>query len=235
MGYFKTFLEWWVNKNKTENQQEQQKHHRFDDILFDVKQPHKEQPHSDYTRKMPLHPQIHESIIKSVETYFHRQNILTPCEQNLKEAVNIINNGHFLSDEQKASSLLSLIGEEEAVLALRSFRWKDGVFCPICGSAKIKTIATNSALFRYICLSCQQAGRHAEFDDLTEYFDEYEMHSIRLWILIGYLRTFLPMSKIAKILGMSLEQIVRLINLMTPKESHNHILKKPKRSDSYFS
>lgn len=236
MSFIRSFFEWWENKTGTQQKREQLQHHRFDDMLLDVKS-QEELSEPNYRRKAPISPNIQENILKSVDDYFKKQRVLTETDQNLKEAINIAQHANFLSDEQRASSLLSLFGEEEAMLAIRAFRWHAGVYCPICGSSKIKRVNTTvgQLVEKYICLSCQEGGHSGEFNDLSEYFENYEMNSIRLWILIGYLRTFLPMSKVAKVLGMNIEQTVRLIDLMTPKESHKNLSKKARRSDSYFS
>lgn len=237
MSFFKSFFEWWESKKNTQEQREKVLHHRFDDMLLDLK-PQQESSEPSYRRKAPVNPHSCDTIVKSVEAYFKKEKMLnTDAEQNLKEAANIAQNAHFLSDDQRASSLLSLIGEEEAMCALRALRWRDGIYCPICGSSRIKKMssANKHGVEKYVCLTCQEGGHIGEFTDITDYFDDYEMNSIRLWILIAYLKTFLPMSKVAKVLGMTLEQTIRLIDLMSPTEQHKNLTKKARRSDSYFS
>lgn len=235
MSFFKSFFEWWQSKKDSQQTRELAFHQRFDDLLVDLK-PATTTDEPNYMRKAPIENHSHEHVMGSVKEYFEQKPAQTELDQNLKEALHIAENAHFLSDDQRASSLISLIGEEEAILAIKALRWRQGLYCPFCGSTRIERVINPQKLLEtYLCLNCQEGGHSGEFDDLTNYFDDYEINSIRLWILIAYLRTFLPMSKVAKVLGMSLEQAVRLIDLMTPKDQSKNIARKARRSDSYFS
>ncbi len=148
----------------------------------------------------------------------HLDTVTAPSlpSQNLQEALNLATlSPSLLSDSQRSSGIISLIGEEDAVFLIRLLRWKNGVTCPFCGSKEIRKIPHH--IRKYKCLQCDGGEFNGEFDDLTGYFPKGDSHSARIWVLINYLKMFMPLSKIAKILGISLEQSLRIIAMMQPQ------------------
>jgi transposase-like protein len=148
----------------------------------------------------------------------HLDCVSDPCtsSQNLQEALTIASHSpSLLSDSQRSSAILSLIGEEDAVFLIRLLRWKDGIVCPFCGSKEIRKLPHHVRQYR--CLQCDGGDFHGEFDDLSGYFTKGDFHSARIWVLINYLKMFMPLGKIAKVLGISLEQALRIVSMMQPQ------------------
>lgn len=136
----------------------------------------------------------------------------------------------FISDDNRAAAIMSLIGESEALLALRAIRWKEGVFCPRCGSKNIKKVSVEKEIFQYICQSCEgrRGTGHPEttFNDLTLLNIDHDIKSVIRWILISYLKMFCSISKISKILGISPEQVTHLLSLVQQDQSFKPSKKK---------
>ncbi len=148
----------------------------------------------------------------------HLSAVEEPCSssQNLQEALTMASHApSLLSDSQRSSAIMSLIGEEDAVFLIRLLRWKNGICCPFCGSKDIRKLMMH--IRQYKCLQCDGGDYHGEFDDLTGYFPKGDSHSARIWVLINYLKMFMPLSKISKVLGISLEQALQIMAMMQPK------------------
>ena len=158
-----------------------------------------------------------ENISQLLQEHLSTVEDSTPSSQHLQEALSIATRSpSILSDSQKGSAILSLIGEEDALLLIRLMRWKNGITCPFCGSTNIKKLQGHA--HQYKCQQCDGGDYHGAFDDLTGYFPKGDSHSARIWVLINYLKIFMPLSKISKLLGLSLEQTLRIMSMMQPSE-----------------
>ncbi len=177
-------------------------------------------PSNIFSNKPKSMPSIEidpSQIEDALKEHFNAES--SPCmsAQNLQEALAIASHSpSLLSDSQRGSAILSLIGEEDAVFLVRLLRWKNGITCPFCGSKEVRKLPLYHAR-QYQCLQCNGGDFHGEFDDLTGYFPKGDFHSARIWVLINYLKMFMPLSKIAKILGISLEQSLRIVSMMQPE------------------
>lgn len=179
-----------------------------------------------------------ETLQDILESHINDLKDIQPEHQHLQEALALATNKHsLLSDSQKSSAILSLLGEKEAVLLIHNLRWKHGVVCPFCGSIDIQELTHH--IRQYKCRHCDGGDYNGEFDVLTGYFPKGDSHSARIWVLINYLRMFMPLSKIAKVLGISLEQALVILSMMSPnqQEKQKHREKKilaPKKDGHPF-
>jgi len=170
---------------------------------------------SNRPNAMPSLEIAEENIAQLLQEHLSTVEESTYSSQHLQEALSIATRGpSILSDSQKGSAILSLIGEEDALLLIRLMRWKNGITCPFCGSTDVKTLQGHA--HQYKCRQCDGGDYHGEFDDLTGYFPKGDSHSARIWVLINYLKIFMPLSKISKLLGLSLEQTLRIMSMMQP-------------------
>jgi transposase-like protein len=137
---------------------------------------------------------------------------------HLKEALSLAEKKtSILSESQKGSAILALLGEEDSRFLIHLIRWKNGVTCPFCGSAEVKKLMGRGT-HQYRCMNCEGGEYNGEFDELTGYFPKGDGHSARIWVLINYLKIFMPLSKISKLLGITLEQAMMIMSMVQPAD-----------------
>jgi transposase-like protein len=77
-----------------------------------------------------------------------------------------------------------LLDEEKTCTAIRSMRWREGVFCTRCNSSNVKKYGKSNRscyLQRYKCRCCNK-----RFDDLTDIIFSGSHHSVCVWIILIY-------------------------------------------------
>jgi transposase-like protein len=166
---------------------------------------------------------------ESLNTNQHAAN---PRRRSL-EALRIATMGsEYINEDNRAAAILSLIGEEEAMIALRAFRWRNGLTCPRCYSKNIKITITDQSVYVYRCLDCEKkqgsGSTESIFTDLTNIAFAKDMQSVIRWVLICYLKMFCSIGKIAKILGLSVDATVQLLSIVNQDKSF-----KPKKEKKY--
>jgi len=187
---------------------------RFKSIAYETIPP-KSNTFSNKPHILPTLGLSEDNIAQLLQEHLALVQERTPSSQHLQEALSMATrNPSILSDSQKGSAILSLIGEEDALLLIRLMRWKNGIICPFCGSKNI--IKLKEHIHQYKCRDCEGGESHGEFDDLTGYFPKGDLRSARIWVLINYLNIFMPLGKIAKLLGISLEQSLHIMSMMKP-------------------
>ncbi len=215
----------WPNKSLNPS------HNHFQ-AKFSDRKPH-ELPESEKTEKLgntftrkisdQLLSQISEpeSLQKVISDAIHHTSLdeeEQKFQERLDEALAIATSKTpLIQDQMKSSAISALIGEQESLVLIRLMRWKNGVQCPYCHSFHIKIL--DAIKHQYRCLDCEESGHQSIFDVLTNYFPKNgDWHSARTWILIQYLKIFMPLSKIAKVLGISFEEAMRIISMVQPTE-----------------
>jgi transposase-like protein len=115
--------------------------------------------------------------------------------------------------ESRIAAIKNLLGDIEVFKTLKMLRWPQGVICPRCQSAKVirKDAGASSDDDRhfYICLNCKDDGSISDFDDFTG-LPINSIAALRQWILCWYLIGFCSVSQIAKVLGVSIQQVVQM-------------------------
>ena len=75
---------------------------------------------------------------------------------------------------------MDLLSSEDACSGLfRMVRWRSGVYCPKCGSRRVKGHGNYGGLKRYMCKDC---GR--TFNDKTGTIFHYSRLSLREWFVL---------------------------------------------------
>lgn len=120
--------------------------------------------------------------------------------------------------ESRISAIKNLLGDVEIFRTIKDLRWPLGVICPHCHSHNIVKIAapkdaTDDRQY-YECLECKDDGEPSEFDDLTGLGDLGEtLAELRQWVLCWYLIGFCSISQIARVLGLSMHEVIHMAEL----------------------
>jgi transposase-like protein len=175
------------------------------------------------------------SILKGnlKQSYGHEEQ-----KQRCLEALRIAdaNAASYINEDNRAAAILSLIGEDEAMIALRAIRWRNGLECPRCGSKNIKVTMNEHSVYLYRCLDCEAkrgaGSSESIFTDLTNIAFAKDLQSVIRWVLICYLKMFCSMGKIAKILNISIDETLQLLSMVNQDESFRP--RKKKAEGSFF-
>ncbi|MGE3318835.1 MAG: transposase [Candidatus Berkiella sp.] len=118
--------------------------------------------------------------------------------------------------DSRIAAIDSLLGEKEVFKTLKMLRWPQGVTCPRCHSSNIvrrdpPPDASDQRHF-YVCLNCKGDGSPSDFDDFTG-LPIGSIHALRQWILCWYLIGFCSVHQIAKVLGLSVQQVMQIASV----------------------
>lgn len=118
--------------------------------------------------------------------------------------------------DSRIAAINNLLGENEVFKTLKMLRWPQGVNCPRCHSSNVvrrdpPADAVDQRHF-YVCLNCKGSGGQSDFDDFTGLPIE-SIHALRQWILCWYLIGFCSINQIAKVLGLSLAQVMQIASV----------------------
>ncbi len=120
--------------------------------------------------------------------------------------------------ESRIAAITDLLGEGEIFKTLKILRWPQGVICPRCKSSNVvRRDPPFDALDQrhfYICLNCKGEGNPSDFDDFTG-LPVDSLSALRQCILCWYLIGFCTLSQIAKVLGLSMSEVMKLAAIGT--------------------
>jgi transposase-like protein len=118
--------------------------------------------------------------------------------------------------DSRIAAIQALLGEKEVFNTLKALRWPQGVVCPRCGSRNIvrrdPPVNSNDKRHFYECLNCKGDGDPSDFDDFTG-LPIGTLQTLRQTILCWYLLGFCSMGQIAKVLGLSLQEIMQMATI----------------------
>lgn len=118
--------------------------------------------------------------------------------------------------ESRIAAVKNLLGEMEIFKTLKMLRWPQGVVCPKCHSSNVvrKEPPADAIDKRhyYICLNCKGTDGSGDFDDFTG-LPIGSIHALRQWILCWYLIGFCSVTQIAKVLGISIQEVMQIATL----------------------
>lgn len=118
--------------------------------------------------------------------------------------------------DSRIAAIQALLGEREIFKTLKSLRWPQDVLCPRCHSANvIRRDPPADAIdqrHHYECLNCKGDGSLSDFDDFTG-LPIGSLHSLRQVILCWYLLGFCSLAQIAKVLGLSVHEIMQMAKI----------------------
>lgn len=142
--------------------------------------------------------------------------------------------------DSRIAAIQDLLGEREIFKTLKSLRWPQGVLCPRCHSNNVvrrdPPAGTIDQRHYYECLNCKSDGSLSDFDDFTD-LAIGSLHSLRQVILCWYLIGFCSLSQIAKVLGLSMQEIMQMAkigsDLIESSEKSSHY--SAKKDDSAHS
>ncbi|MGD9592597.1 MAG: transposase [Candidatus Berkiella sp.] len=118
--------------------------------------------------------------------------------------------------DSRIAAIKSLLGDGEIFKTLKMLRWPQGVICPRCHSSNVvrrdpPADAVDQRHF-YVCLNCKGDGSPSDFDDFTG-LPIGEMRALKQWILCWYLIGFCSVAQIAKVLGISVHEVMQIAQL----------------------
>jgi transposase-like protein len=118
--------------------------------------------------------------------------------------------------DSRIAAIDNLLGENEVFKTLKMLRWPQGVNCPRCHSSNVvrrdpPADAVDQRHF-YVCLNCKGDGSPSDFDDFTG-LPIGSVHALRQWILCWYLIGFCSIHQIAKVLGLSIQQVMQIASV----------------------
>ncbi len=162
-----------------------------------------------HTETLPLPPiSTDEENIMSSETTHDDDNI-----KALKRLRELPRNTQV---DSRIAAIHSLLGEGEIFKTLKMLRWPQGVICPRCHSSNVvrRDPPADAADQRhyYVCLNCKGDGSPSDFDDFTG-LPIGEIRALRQWILCWYLIGFCSVAQIAKVLGISIQEVMQIATL----------------------
>lgn len=115
--------------------------------------------------------------------------------------------------DSRIAAIENLLGEPEIFLTLKMLRWPQGVICPRCHSSNVtrRNPPANAIDKRhyYECLNCKGEGSPSDFDDYTG-LPMGSLHALRQWIMCWYLIGFCSVNQIAKVLGLSVQEVMQM-------------------------
>ena len=118
--------------------------------------------------------------------------------------------------DSRIAAIQALLGEKEVFKTLKALRSPQGVVCPRCGSKNVvrrdPPANSNDQRHFYECLNCKGEGDPSDFDDFTG-LPIGTLHSLRQTILCWYLLGFCSIGQIAKVLGLSIQEIMQLATI----------------------
>jgi len=177
---------------------------------------------------------MREQSVEAAKAAVQKNDTLTTGSQGTKQEVKAVANEtdddnikalkHLRSlprgtqVDSRIAAIHSLLGESEIFKTLKMLRWPQGVICPRCHSSNVvrrdpPEDAVDQRHF-YVCLNCKGDGSPSDFDDFTG-LPIGEMHALRQWILCWYLIGFCSVAQIAKVLGISIQEVMQIAQLGT--------------------
>lgn len=124
--------------------------------------------------------------------------------------------------DSRVGAISDLLGEAEIFKTLKLLRWPKGTICPRCKSTNVekRTPPPDAPDKRhyYVCLDCDAQGRESNFDDFTG-LEIQSLQGLRQSILCWYLLGVCSIMQIAKVLGLSLSEVIKLAGFSQEIES----------------
>ncbi len=116
--------------------------------------------------------------------------------------------------ESRIAAIKNLLGDVEIFRTIKKLRWPLGVICPKCHSPNVTLLnapdnAPDNRQY-YECLDCQKEGDPSSFDDLTDLKMGQTLAELRQWVLCWYLIGFCSIAQIARVLGLSMHEVIRM-------------------------
>jgi len=124
--------------------------------------------------------------------------------------------------DSRVAAISELLGEKEIFKTLKLLRWPKGIICPRCKSTNVEKrpppADAPDKRHYYVCLDCEAQGRESNFDDFTGLEIE-SLQGLRQSILCWYLLGVCSIMQIAKVLGLSLAEVIKLAGFSQDIES----------------
>ncbi|MCS5711147.1 transposase [Candidatus Berkiella aquae] len=169
------------------------------------------------------------TFAKRLPTTVHEKSTTLPVEEkenmpkapidsddNLKALKRLRDLPRGTNVDSRIAAIKDLLGETEIFKTLKMLRWPQGVVCPRCRSSNVvrrdpPADAIDQRHF-YVCLNCKGEGDPSDFDDFTG-LPIGSIHALRQWILCWYLIGFCSVNQIAKVLGLSLQEVLQIASI----------------------
>ncbi len=171
----------------------------------------------DKTKDATIAPSVKSNSAAKMETKQEVKSVENDSDDdNIKALKRLRSLPRGTQVDSRVAAIHGLLGEGEIFKTLKMLRWPQGVICPRCHSSNVvRRDPPNDAVdlrHFYICLNCKGEGSPSDFDDFTG-LPIGEMHALRQWILCWYLIGFCSVAQIARVLGISLQEVMQIAQL----------------------
>lgn len=140
----------------------------------------------------------------------------TATEDNLKALKRLRELPRGTQVESRIAAIKNLLGEHEIFKTLQMLRWPQGVICPRCHSTNVvrrdPPADAPDQRHYYVCLNCKGEGSPSGFDDFTG-LPIKSLYALRQWIMCWYLIGFCSVTQIARVLGISINEVIQIATL----------------------
>ncbi len=167
--------------------------------------------------KPPVSSRVEESITKPPSK--EKEKIMTDethDDDNIKALKRLRDLPRGTQVDSRIAAIQSLLGQGEIFKTLKMLRWPQGVVCPRCHSSNVvrrdPPPDVEDQRHFYICLNCKGDGGISDFDDFTG-LPIGSIHALRQWMLCWYLIGFCSVAQIAKVLGISAQEVMQIATL----------------------
>lgn len=175
------------------------------------------QPSSKLSKSLPVAPRAEEGIAMSPSK--EKEKIVTNethDDDNIKALKRLRDLPRGTQVDSRIAAIQSLLGQGEIFKTLKMLRWPQGVICPRCHSSNVvrrdPPPDVEDQRHFYICLNCKGDGGVSDFDDFTG-LPIGSIHALRQWMLCWYLIGFCSVAQIAKVLGLSAQEVMQIATL----------------------
>jgi transposase-like protein len=164
-------------------------------------------------------PPIQKQTATIAKPVHREETSMTPedeKDENLKALKRLRELPRGANVESRIAGIKNLLGEMEVFKTLKMLRWPQGVVCPRCHSSNVvrrdPPVTAADQRHYYVCLNCKGDGNPSDFDDFTG-LPIASLHALRQWIMCWYLLGFCSLHQIAKVLGVSLSEVLQMATL----------------------
>ncbi len=173
----------------------------------------RETPKHAITKEVPTKDALADTRLSET---VNEDKMTTREDDNIKALKRLRSLPRGTQVDSRIAAIRGLLGDGEIFKTLKMLRWPQGVVCPRCHSSNVvrrdpPADAIDQRHF-YVCLNCKGDGSPSDFDDFTG-LPIGEMRALKQWILCWYLIGFCSVAQIAKVLGISIHEVMQIAQL----------------------
>ncbi|HRE33093.1 MAG TPA: transposase, partial [Candidatus Berkiella sp.] len=190
------------------------------------------QTNPTFTKRLPTTAVHEKSTTLPVQENENMPKATIDSDDNLKTLKRLRDLPRGTNVDSRIAAIKDLLGETEIFKTLKMLRWPQGVVCPRCRSSNVvrrdpPADAIDQRHF-YVCINCKGEGDPSDFDDFTG-LPIGSINALRQWILCWYLIGFCSINQIAKVLGLSLQEVLQIASIGNDLTSLPDLVEKQKK------